>query len=104
MWLGQKERGEDIPVQKTKVDRVMGVKKPVFKKQYHPTKLNSSYVFHSISMMMVGVVNPITLHVIIAGIFQGRMLVGSLASSFPQIFLLITYYGVLIAALSRLFI
>ena len=54
MWLGQKEKGEDVLVQKSKVDKVMGVKKPVFKKQYHPTKLNSSYVFHSISMMMVG--------------------------------------------------
>ena len=59
VWLGQKEKGENVAVQRSKVDRVMGVKKPVFKKQYHPTKLNSSYVFHSISMMMVGVVNLI---------------------------------------------
>lgn len=87
MWLGQKERGEDVPIQKSKVDRVMGVKKPVFKKQYHPTKLNSSYVFHSISMMMVGMVKLITLFV--AGIFQGRKnfcLVGYLTSFFPSNF------------------
>ncbi len=70
VWLGQKEKGEGVSVQKSKVDRVMGVKKPVFKKQYHPTKLNSSYVFHSISMMMVGVGKPISL--IIAEIFPGE--------------------------------
>ena len=61
VWLGQKEKGEGVSVQKSKVDRVMGVKKPVFKKQYHATKLNSTYVFHSISMMMVGVVKFINL-------------------------------------------
>ena len=61
VWLGQKEKGEGVSMQKSKVDRVMGVKKPVFKKQYHATKLNSTYVFHSISMMMVGVVKPINL-------------------------------------------
>lgn len=58
MWLGQRDFREDgVSLHKSKVDRVMGVKKPVFKKQYHATRLNSSYLFHSISMMMVGVDN-----------------------------------------------
>lgn len=58
MWLGQKEGG-GVSTQKSKVDRVTGVRKPLFKKQYHPTRLNSNYLFHSISMMMVGVVNHV---------------------------------------------
>ena len=59
MWLGQKEGEEGMSVQKSKVDRVMGVKKPLFKKQYHPTRLNTNYLFHSISMMMVGVASHV---------------------------------------------
>ena len=31
----------------------MGVRKPTFKRPYNPTRLNSNYLFHSISMMMV---------------------------------------------------
>lgn len=59
MWLGQKEGEGSAPVQKSKMDRVTGVRKPLFKKQYHPTRLNSNYLFHSISMMMVGMVNHV---------------------------------------------
>ena len=50
MWLGGKEGGS----RKDKmVDSVMGVRKPVFKRQYCATRLNGHSVYHSISMMMV---------------------------------------------------
>ena len=55
LWLGQKEGEGTVSAKKSKVDRVMGVKRPMFKKQYHPTRLNSNYLYHSVSMMMVGV-------------------------------------------------
>ena len=35
------------------VDSVMGVRKPTFKRPYTPTRLNSNYLFHSISLIMV---------------------------------------------------
>ena len=50
MWLGGKEGGEKPDKM---VDSVMGVRKPVFKRPYNTTKLNSNYLYHSISMMMV---------------------------------------------------
>ena len=60
LWLGHKEGEEGVSVRKGKIDRVTGVRKPLFKKQYHSTRLNSNYLYHSISMMMVGVVNHVT--------------------------------------------
>lgn len=50
MWLGGKE---GVGRRDKMVDSVMGVRKPVFKRQYNPTRLNGNSVYHSISMMMV---------------------------------------------------
>ncbi len=56
VWLGNKGGDEDSTSLRAKVvDTVMGVKKPTFKRNYNPTRLNSNYLFHSISMMMVSV-------------------------------------------------
>ena len=54
VWLGNKGEDEESTSLRAKiVDTVMGVKKPTFKRAYNPTRLNSNYLFHSISMMMV---------------------------------------------------
>ena len=50
MWLGGKEGGQG---RDKMVDSVMGVRRPVFKRQYNPTKLNGTSLYHAISMMMV---------------------------------------------------
>ena len=50
MWLGGKEEGGR---RDKMVDAVMGVRRPVFKRQYNPTKLNGTSLYHSITMMMV---------------------------------------------------
>ena len=55
LWLGQKEGEGTALTKKSKVDRVMGVRRPLFKKEYHATRLNSNTLYHSVSMMMVGV-------------------------------------------------
>ena len=66
VWLGQrKEKEESVSIRRSKVDRITGVKKPSFKKEYHSTRLNSNYLYHSISMMMVGVVNHVICQLII---------------------------------------
>ena len=49
MWLGGKE---EKGVRDKMVDKVMGVRKPTFKRPFNPTKLNGNYLYHSISMMM----------------------------------------------------
>ena len=53
--MGKKEEGQKSLRDKM-VDSVMGVRKPTFKRSYNPTRLNSNYLFHSMTMMMVGVV------------------------------------------------
>ena len=55
MWLGSKMSTEksSSSSRSKMVDSVMGVRKPTFKRAYNPTRLNSNYLFHSISMMMV---------------------------------------------------
>ena len=50
VWLGGKEEGGR---RDKLVDAVMGVRRPVFKRQYNPTKLNGTSQYHSITMMMV---------------------------------------------------
>jgi hypothetical protein len=49
VWLGGKEDGGR---RDKLVDAVMGVRRPVFKRQYNPTKLNGTSLYHSITMMM----------------------------------------------------
>lgn len=36
------------------VDSVMGVRRPTFKRTYNATRLNSNYLYNSITMMLVG--------------------------------------------------
>ncbi len=45
VWLGNKGGDEDSTSLRAKVvDTVMGVKKPTFKRNYNPTRLNSNYL------------------------------------------------------------
>ena len=54
VWLGKKEGQEEkVSARDKMVDKVMGVRKPTYKRPYNPTRLNSSYLYHCISMMMV---------------------------------------------------
>ena len=53
VWLGNKGSGVTSSSRVKAVDSVMGVRKPTFKRSYNPTRLNSNYLFHSVSMMMV---------------------------------------------------
>ena len=50
MWLGGKEGGD---TRDKMVDSIMGVRKPIFKRQYTATKLNGTSLYHSVTMMMV---------------------------------------------------
>jgi len=52
VWMGKKE-GSQESVRDKMVDSVMGVRKPTFKRSYNATRLNSNYLFHSITAMMV---------------------------------------------------
>ena len=52
MWLGKKDESQ-VSLRDRMVDSVMGVRKPTFKRSYQPTRFNSNYLFHSISIMMV---------------------------------------------------
>ena len=54
IWLGKNKGQNDVPSARDKmVDKVMGVRKPTFKRSYNPTRLNSNNVYHCVSMMMV---------------------------------------------------
>ena len=53
MWEGAK-RSEGGMV-KERVDEATGVRRPTFKRPYNPTMLGTNHLYHSISMMMVGV-------------------------------------------------
>jgi len=55
VWLGKKDGSSSDKVSSGDklVDRVMGVRRPTYKRPYTPTKSNSSHVYHCISMMMV---------------------------------------------------
>ena len=54
MWLGKKEGQEErVSARDKMVDKVMGVRKPTYKRPYNPTRFNGSYLYHCISMMMV---------------------------------------------------
>ena len=55
MWMGGKEEGGR---RDNMVDSVMGVRRPVFKRQYNATKLNGTSLYHSITMMMVRLPTP----------------------------------------------
>ena len=54
VWLGQREGQESSSRRDKMVDRVMGVRKPTYKRSYNSTRLNGSYLYNSITMMMVG--------------------------------------------------
>ncbi len=54
VWLGKKADAHTIAsTRENFVDKAMGVRKPTYKRQYNPTRVNGSYVYHCISMMMV---------------------------------------------------
>ena len=54
MWLGRREGEERISHRDKMVDSVMGVRRPTFKRTYNATRLNSNYLYNSITMMLVG--------------------------------------------------
>ena len=53
MWMGGREGDEKGSHRDKMVDSVMGVRRPTFKRAYNATRLNSNYVYNSITMMMV---------------------------------------------------
>ena len=53
VWEGA---SEDSKMVKERVDSATGVRRPAFKRSYNPTMLGTNHVYHSVSMMMVGVV------------------------------------------------
>jgi len=54
VWLGRREGEERISHRDKMVDSVMGVRRPTFKRTYNATRLNSNYLYNSITMMLVG--------------------------------------------------
>lgn len=56
MWMGGREGDEKVSHRDKMVDSVMGVRRPTFKRAYNATRLNSNYVFNSITMMMVSLI------------------------------------------------
>ena len=53
VWMGGREGDEKGSHRDKMVDSVMGVRRPTFKRAYNATRLNSNYVYNSITMMMV---------------------------------------------------
>ena len=53
VWEGASEDGVMV---KERVDAATGVRRPAFKRSYNPTMLGTNHLYHSVSMMMVGVV------------------------------------------------
>ena len=66
MWMGGREEDEMVSHRDKMVDSVMGVRRPTFKRAYNATRLNSNYVYNSITMMMVSHVITALGHVITA--------------------------------------
>ena len=66
MWMGGGEEDEKVSHRDKMVDSVMGVRRPTFKRAYNATRLNSNYVYNSITMMMVSHVITAPGHVITA--------------------------------------
>ena len=64
MWMGGGEEDEKVSHRDKMVDSVMGVRRPTFKRAYNATRLNSNYVYNSITMMMVSHVITALGHVI----------------------------------------
>ena len=62
--MGGREEDEKVSHQDKMVDSVMGVRRPTFKRAYNATRLNSNYVYNSITMMMVSHVITALGHVI----------------------------------------
>ena len=63
MWMGGREGDEKVSHRDKMVDSVMGVRRPTFKRAYNATRLNSNYVFNSITMMMVSLIITASGHV-----------------------------------------
>ena len=64
--MGGGEEDEKVSHRDKMVDSVMGVRRPTFKRAYNATRLNSNYVYNSITMMMVSHVITALGHVITA--------------------------------------
>ena len=64
--MGGREEDEKVSHRDKMVDSVMGVRRPTFKRVYNATRLNSNYVYNSITMMMVSHVITALGHVITA--------------------------------------
>ena len=64
--MGGREEDEKVSHRDKMVDSVMGVRRPTFKRAYNATRLNSNYVYNSITMMMVSHVITALGHVITA--------------------------------------
>ena len=54
VWLGKDDSQGKTSQRDKMVDSIMGVRRPTFKRSYNSTRLNGNYLYHSISMMMVG--------------------------------------------------
>ena len=52
MWDGVDEEVWRVKA----VDLATGVRRPTFKRPFNPTMLGTNHLYHSVSMMMVGVV------------------------------------------------
>ena len=63
MWMGGREGDEKVSHRDKMVDSAMGVRRPTFKRAYNATRLNSNYVFNSITMMMVSLIITASGHV-----------------------------------------
>ena len=55
MWMGRGEQGEgEGPKRQGRMlDRITGLRRPTFSREYCSTRLNGHTVYHAISMMMV---------------------------------------------------